>query len=89
MQLVLALVEKPAARRHPERIQAALQLLKDFWDQECEPLRRAMVAAGRVDDQFLPQAERDPLFLGVRAQKISVTVSAATRWPHRPRAACS
>jgi hypothetical protein len=67
-ELVLALVEKPAARRHAERTQAALQLLKDFWDEECAPLRQAMVAAGRVDDQFLPQAERDPLFLGVRAQ---------------------
>lgn len=67
-QLVLALVEKPAARRHAERTQAALQLLKEFWDEECEPLRQAMVAAGRVDDPFLPQAERDPLFLGVRAQ---------------------
>lgn len=65
-QLVLALVEKPAARRHAESTKAALQLLKDFWDEECEPLRQAMVAAGRGDDQFLPQAERDPLFLEVR-----------------------
>jgi hypothetical protein len=67
-QLVLALVEKPSARRHAESTQAALQLLKDFWDEECEPLRQAMVAAGRGDDRFLPQTERDPLFLEVRAQ---------------------
>lgn len=67
-QLVLALVEKPTARRHAEPTQAALQLLKDFWDEECEPLRQAMVAAGRGGDRFLPQGERDPLFLEVRAQ---------------------
>ncbi len=67
--LVLALVEKPAARRHPESTQAALRLLKDFWDEESEPLRQAMVAAGRGGDRFLPQTERDPLFLEVRAQR--------------------
>ena len=67
-QLVLALVEKPTARRHAEPTQAALQLLKDFWDEECEPLRQAMIAVGRGGDQFLPQAQRDPLFLEVRAQ---------------------
>lgn len=68
-QLVLALVEKPTARRHAEPTQAALRLLKDFWDEECEPLRQAMTAAGRGVDPFLPQAERDPLFLEVRARR--------------------
>lgn len=67
-QLVLALVERPTARRHAAPTQSALQLLKHFWDEECEPLRQAMVTAGRGSDQFLPQAERDPLFLEVRAQ---------------------
>lgn len=67
-QLVLALVEKPAARRQAEPTQAALQLLKHFWDEESAPLRLAMIAAGRAEDRFLPQAERDPLFLVVRAQ---------------------
>ena len=65
--LVLALVEKPAARRRAEPIQAALQLLKCFWDEESEPLRQALVAAGRGGDRFLSQTERDPLFLEVRA----------------------
>jgi len=67
-QLVLALVEKPAARRQAEPTQAALQLLKHFWDEESAPLRQAMITAGRGDDRFLPQAERDPLFLAVRAR---------------------
>ena len=67
-QLVLALVERPTARRHAAPTQEALQLLKDFWDEECQPLRQAMIAAGRGGDQFLPQTERDPLFLAVRAQ---------------------
>jgi len=77
-QLVLVLVEKPAARRHAESTQVALQILKDFWDEECEPLRQAMIAAGRGDDRFLPQAERDPLFLGVRAtglQRVHVSIA--------------
>lgn len=65
--LVLALLEKPGARRHAEPVQAALQLLKCFWDEESEPLRQALVAAGRGGDRFLSQTERDPLFLEVRA----------------------
>ena len=65
--LALALLEKPAARRHAEPVQAALQLLKCFWDEESEPLRQALVAAGRGGDRFLSQTERDPLFLEVRA----------------------
>jgi len=67
--LALALVEKPAARRHAEPVQAALQLLKCFWDEESEPLRQALLAAGRGGDRFLSQTERDPLFLEVRARR--------------------
>ena len=67
-RLVLALVEKPAARRHADAIQASLGLLKRFWDEESEPLRQAMVAAGRGRDRFLPQTERDPLFLKARSR---------------------
>lgn len=69
-RLVLALVEKPAARRHAGEIQAALKLLKRFWDEESEPLRQAMVAAGRGSDRFVPQTERDPLFLKVRSRAV-------------------
>ena len=65
--LVLALVEKPAARRHAEQVQTALRVLKRFWDEESEPLRQALVAGGRGGDRFLAQTERDPLFLEVRA----------------------
>lgn len=65
--LVLALVEKPAARRHAEAVQSALRELKCFWDEEAEPLRQALVAGGRGGDRFLAQSERDPLFLEVRA----------------------
>lgn len=75
-QLVLTLVEKPAARRHAERTQAALQLLREFWREESEPLRQAMVAAGRGAERFLPQSERDPLFLEVRATR-AVSASSA------------
>ena len=67
IRLVLALVEKPAARRHAEATQAALQLLKRFWDEESEPLRQALVAAGRSSDRFVPQTERDRLLIEVRS----------------------
>jgi hypothetical protein len=66
-RLVLALLEKPAARRHSDETQASLELVKLFWAEESEPLRQAMIATGRGSDRFLPQAERDRVFLEARA----------------------
>jgi hypothetical protein len=62
-RLVLALLEKPAARRHAEETQALLELVKQFWIEESESLRRALIATGRGRNRFLPQAERDRVFL--------------------------
>lgn len=66
-RLVLALIEKPAARRRADETQASLELLKRFWDEETEPLRQALVATRREALQFLPQAERDRAFLEARS----------------------
>ena len=66
-RLVLSLLEKPAARRHADATQASLDVVKQFWAEESEPLRRALVAAGRRNESFLPQEERDRVFLEARA----------------------
>lgn len=63
---VMALVEKPYARHHPDEIQEFLDALKRFYKFEAVPLRRAMAANG-IRESFLPQADRDRIFLRSRA----------------------
>ncbi len=62
-QLVLALVERPAARRHADETQAHLTLLGQFFELEAHALRSALTAVGRAHDLGISQAGRDPLFL--------------------------
>jgi predicted GIY-YIG superfamily endonuclease len=64
--LVLALVERPGARRHTEETQQHLALLARFSLDECEPLREVRRATGRQGDAFLSQGERDRVFLVAR-----------------------
>jgi hypothetical protein len=78
--LLLALLEKQAARRHAEETQAQLEFLKRFWLEECVALREALRVVGRDAVNFVTQAERDPLFL--TAQK----TGPAPRDPRRARA---
>lgn len=66
-RLVLALVERPAARRHADETQAALQKLGQLFELEARPLREALRAVGRGEDRGVSQAGRDPLFLRARA----------------------
>lgn len=66
-KLVLALVEKRAARRHADDTQEQLNLLKRFHEDECVPLRETLVALQRGDALFLPQHERDRAFLAARS----------------------
>ncbi len=65
-KLVLALVEKRAARRHADDTQAQLNLLKRFHEDECVPLRATLVKLQRADTLFLPQQERDRAFLSAK-----------------------
>lgn len=74
-RLLLALLEKPAARRQAEATQACLELLKRFWDEESVPLRRALTLAGREGHRFVPQSERDRLFLEARSRNPSTALS--------------
>ena len=66
--LVLTLVENASARRSPQRIQEAIDSLKQFWKHEASPLDRVLRATG---EQAFPvsQEERDLLFLRYRLQR--------------------
>lgn len=66
--LVLALLERPDARRRAEATQAHLEVLAAFSLEECEPLRAALRSTGRPLDTLLPQAERDRTFLMAKAR---------------------
>ncbi len=65
-ELVLTLVERPGARGHREDTQEHLELLAQFSLEECEPLRSALLSTGRAVDAFLPQRDRDRVFLSAK-----------------------
>jgi len=68
--LLVALLERPTARRHADQTQEHLSLLQRFSEEECEPLRAVLVSTGRPDT-FLPQRDRDRAFLVARAGSIA------------------
>lgn len=61
-EAVARLLEKPLARRRAEEIQGNLNAMMRFYKFEARPLRHALEKAGVVDT-FLPQKERDRVFL--------------------------
>ncbi len=61
--LVLALLERPGARRHGADTQEHLTLLARFSLEECEPLRAALLSTGKRIDAVLPQHDRDRTLL--------------------------
>jgi predicted GIY-YIG superfamily endonuclease len=65
-ELALRLLEKTAARRDAERVEDRLRLLAAFYTSDLAKLRGALRAAGRSGG-FVPQEERDALFLAQRA----------------------
>lgn len=64
--LVLALLERPGARRHCEDTQEHLASLARFSLEECEPLRAALLSTGKPVDALLPQCDRDRTFLSAK-----------------------
>jgi hypothetical protein len=64
-ELSLRLVEKADARREVEQVQADLRRVAAFFRSDLSTLRAALHAAGR-DGCFVPQGERDALFLARR-----------------------
>jgi len=73
-----ALLEKPGARIDRADVQAALETLKAFYVEDARRLRHARERVGR-GCAFVPQAERDALFIEARAAE-----SPAVRGAPRP-----
>ncbi len=66
VELAMRLLEKPSARAKRQEIQADLDALQHFFEEEAKPLRQAIDATG-FGAYPVPQSERDPLFLRFRA----------------------
>jgi len=64
-ELSLRLVEKASARHEAERVESDLRRVAAFYRSDLERLRSALSAAGR-SGSFVPQGERDALFLSHR-----------------------
>lgn len=64
-QAVVALLEKPQARRFAAETQEHIDALAHFFTFEAVTLRKAIVATGRPG-HFVSQEERDRLFLATR-----------------------
>lgn len=62
---LMALLEKPKARRYATETQEHLDALAQFYALEAAPLKKAALAAG-ISSSFIPQAERDRIFLTSR-----------------------
>ena len=56
------LLEKPVARHDASEVQRNIRTLAHFHERDLAPLRAAMYTAGRAGT-YVPQAERDALFL--------------------------
>ena len=63
--LSTALLAKPRARRHAAHVEECLRLLDSFYEADTRKLRLAMERLGRTDT-YVPQDERDSLFISAR-----------------------
>ena len=61
-ELSLSLLERPDARNEADLVQVDLRSLEAFFESDLEVLREALRDAGR-DGVFVPQSERDALFI--------------------------
>jgi excinuclease ABC subunit C len=64
-ELVLALVERPAARKKRDKVQDMFDAIKRFWREEARPLAEARAHCGFAVYP-VPQMERDVIFLKLR-----------------------
>lgn len=67
---VVALLEKPKARRDSAETQQAIDALVHFFTFEAVPLRKAIVAMG-LSGHFVSQEERDRIFLASRQRQVN------------------
>jgi predicted GIY-YIG superfamily endonuclease len=75
-ELSLRLLENAGARNEAERVEADLRRVAAFYESDLAKLRGALVAAGR-SGCFVPQAERDALFLAQRSEARNAKQEAA------------
>lgn len=66
--LALDLLGKPRARREAPAVQANLQLAQRFFKHDCARLRSTLQTLG-LEGTFVPQAERDALFIRARSKQ--------------------
>jgi len=66
-ELFSHLLESRQARRQAPEVQAELRSLEAFYRRDARRLREARLATGR-DASFVPQSERDALFIRARLQ---------------------
>jgi hypothetical protein len=64
-QIARLLLEKPRARRDAKQVQANIEILAEFYEQDIVALRDAMLSCGQQPG-FVQQAERDALFIRAR-----------------------
>lgn len=65
VELATALLAKPRARRDAAYVEECLRRLDRFYDVDARRLREALTRLGRTG-VFVPQAERDALFISAR-----------------------
>ncbi len=63
--LALRLLEKPDARQNAAQVESNLRELASFFARDARPLHQALLAAGQ-GARFVPQQERDALFIAHR-----------------------
>lgn len=76
-QLVLALVDKPRARRSPSEVQADVDALERFFRHEAQRLREVCGALGETRWP-VPQDARDTLFIRARALRRAASSQASS-----------
>lgn len=68
--LSTALLNKPRARHDAARVEECLRLLDGFYEADTRKLRLALQRLGRTDT-YVPQEERDSLFISARFESSS------------------
>jgi len=77
-ELSMHLLERREARRAADEVQTELRALAEFYAEDVVRLREARIEAGR-SESFVPQAERDGLFIRMRSETSPLPESDAPR----------
>jgi predicted GIY-YIG superfamily endonuclease len=78
-ELFALLLERHGARREARAVQEALDVLQGFYRRDVLRLRAALHATGEAP-RFVPQAERDALFIAARSPEERAILARAAAW---------